>query len=80
MFGYYIFSTGYYLAIQPNGKYDAMFPTFKQSATDEEVRSDSDVAAAFKRKWKQLFDIIEEYKMVDEKEAKTSMITLICSV
>ena len=81
LFEDYIFSTGYYLVMQPNGEYDAMFPTFRPFATDEEEKSDFNVAAAFKRKWKQLFDIIEEYRMIDKKKRQiTSMITLICSV
>ena len=68
LFEDYIFSMGYYLTLQPDGTLEDLFPGFKKFALDDEGKSDSNVAGAFKRKWKQLFDIIKSYMMVGEDE------------
>ena len=68
LFEDYIFSIGYYLTLQPDGTHVDLFPGFKNFALDDEGKSDSNIAGAFKRKWKQLFDIIKSYMMVGEDE------------
>ena len=61
LFEDYIFSIGCYLTLQPDGTHVDLFPGFKNFALDDEGKSDSNIAGVFKRKWKQLFDIIESY-------------------
>ena len=80
LFEDYIFSMGYYLTLQPDGTLEDLFPGFKKFALDDEGKSDSNIAGAFKRKWKQLFDIIKSYMMVgeDERNQIEGQIDLFC--
>ena len=71
LFHDYIFTLGYYLALQPDGDLTDVFPGFKPFALDDEGKSDSKIADAFKRKWKLLFDIIQKYLYTDPNEADT---------
>ena len=71
LFHDYIFTLGYYLALHPDGNIKDVFPGFKQFALDDEGNSDYNITAAFKRKWKLLFDIILKCLYTDPNEADT---------
>jgi len=67
--------------LQTNGVEKNVFPTYRDFALDDKGSSDSQIAAAFKRKWKALFEMIQTYLPEDGEENANNLassINLFC--
>ena len=70
LFDDYIFSLGYYLALQHDGDENNMFPSFKGTVLDKDDKSDSHIPNASKRAWALLYTISQTYVVDDDERTE----------
>ena len=61
IFNDYMFTMAYYLALQPDGSSENIFPTFEAFCLDVSEKSDSKMAGAFRRKWEIIYEMAKKY-------------------